>query len=398
MAEGALADLRVLELAEGVAGPYCAKLLADLGADVIKIEQPGAGDAARREGPFPKDGEDPERSGLFLYLNTNKRGITLDIASPKGAELLRRLAADADVLIESFPPGYLAQRGLDYESLRPLNPRLIVVSITPFGQTGPYRQYEATELTVFAMGGYMYTMGDPEREPLKGPGYQTQYHAGAEAAVALLAALYHQRETGEGQHIDVSWLESMLNAHAWTTVMWSHEGQIMRRQGHGLIPCKDGFVYFFARGDPNFFILIERPDLMEDPRFQPPSGGAAGDLQAFRQRQALLQELMVEWAKEHTKEEIFRRAQELRIPASPVNRISDLFTSEQLHSRGWFIELAHPAAGRLRYPGPPFKLSETPHSYARPAPLLGQHNEEVYRGMLQLSAEEFAALKSQGVI
>ncbi len=393
MVDAALSDLRVLDLSEGVAGPYCTKLLADLGADVIKVEPPGGGDRARQEGPFPPGSASPDQSSLFLYLNTNKRGITLDVGSLAGGGLLRRLTAEVDVLVESFRPGYLRGLALDFEALRAVNPRLVMVSVTPFGQTGPYRDYEATELTVFAMGGYMYPVGDPEREPLKGPGYQTQYNAGAEAAVALMAAIYYQRETGEGQHIDVSWLESMLNAHAWTTVMWSHEGQIMRRPGHGLVPCKDGFVFVMPRTDPNFFILVERPELVDDQEFQVPPGP-----QGLRQRAAMFQELVAAWAKEHTMAQVYHRAQELRIPASPVNRISDLFDSKQLQSRGWFIELDHDATGTVRYPGPPFHLTDTPHASRRRAPLLGEHNEEVYGDVLGSTLEELSALQAGGVI
>src|SRR3990172_6565480 len=179
-----------------------------------------------------------------------------------------------------------------------------------------------------------------------------------------MAAIYYQRETGDGQHIDVSWLDSMLNAHAWTTVMWSHEGQIMRRPGHGLVPCKDGFIFVMPRTDPNFFILVDRPELVDDPEFQVPPGP-----QGMRQRAAMFQELVAVWAKEHTMAEVYHRAQELRIPASPVNRVSDLFDSKQLQSRGWFIEIDHRATRVLRYPGPPFRLTATPHQYHRPAPL-----------------------------
>ncbi|MBI3330373.1 MAG: CoA transferase, partial [Nitrospinae bacterium] len=213
-----LGDIRVLDLSEDVAGPFCTKLLAGLGAEVVKVEHPGFGDVSRRAGPFPNDAPHPEKSTSFLYLNTGKKSITLDITSQTGASILRCLALDCDILVESVPPGHMDQWNLGYSSLGRLNPRIIYTSITPFGQTGPYRDYKGSELVAQAMGALMQTIGLPDREPLKIGGNVALYTTGMSAFSAVMLALYVRDTEGYGQHIDVSAMETITVAQIHSSI------------------------------------------------------------------------------------------------------------------------------------------------------------------------------------
>ncbi|HXH23593.1 MAG TPA: CoA transferase, partial [Dehalococcoidia bacterium] len=368
--EQALAGTRVLDLSDGVAGAYCSKLLADLGADVIKVEPPD-GDSLRRLGPFPGGQPDPERSGLFLHLNANKRGIVLDLDSADGRASLHRLVRTADLLIESRRSPERERLGLTYEALSPFNPRLVVTSITPFGTYGPYAGWQSDEIVEWAMGGYMYFAGDPDREPLFVPGHQAALHAGQHAAIGSLAALHYARRSGLGQQVEVSHLESMLLAHAWLTVAWTHAGEVMKRTPSTLIPCADGnLVGFFAPlRSENFFILIERYDLIDHPDYATP-------LARMRKAQEL-QPLLRDWCATQKAADVQAKAQELRIACTYTVDIAGLLAEPHMRAREWFVEVEHPVAGRLTHPGFPYKLSETPCRISRPAPTLGQHTAEV---------------------
>jgi crotonobetainyl-CoA:carnitine CoA-transferase CaiB-like acyl-CoA transferase len=313
-----LSVLRVLDLSEDVAGAYCTKLLAGFGADVIKIERPGGGDPIRRHGPFPDDLPHGEKGALFLYLNTGKKSITLDLAQRSGALILRRLVEGAEVLVESFPPGWLAELGLGYESLARIKPRLVMTSVTPFGQDGPYAGYKATNLTAFAAGGQMVVTGDPDREPLKNGGYQAEYQAGLHAFAATAVAAFSADATEVGQHIDVAAVECMATALEPYVSSWAHERRDIGKRG-GVEPA----------------------------------------------------------------------------PAGPTVR--DLLEAPQLRARGFFEEIDHPAAGRQTYPGPPFRSEAMPWQAAR-APLLGEHNAEIYCEELELSHEELVILRASVVI
>ena len=230
VAPSALTGIKVLDLSHHIAGPYCAKLLADLGADVVKVERPDTGDPARRMAPFYHDMEDAEHSLLFLYLNTSKSSITLDLKSERGREVVRRLAAESDLVVENFSPRVMPSLGLDYEELQGLNRRLVMVSISNFGQTGPYRDYKATEIVEYALGGLMYMMGSNGREPLKHALHQAQFKAGVNAAGAALIALYGARMSGRGRHVDVSIQECVASSLRDTTSMYTYMGAIRWRQ------------------------------------------------------------------------------------------------------------------------------------------------------------------------
>ncbi len=360
----ALSGVNVLDLSESIGGAYCTKLLADLGAETLLVERPGSGHPLRQTGPY-RDDPHIEESGLFLYYAANKRSVVCDLDTAEGRELIRRLATDADVVVEGFAPGYLDSIRLGYDALAFLNPSLVFTSITHFGQTGPYRHWKSDEIVDYAMGGYMYFGGHAEREPLMMNNNQPMLNAGAQAAIATLAALRWARKTGRGQRVDVSAVEAMLSAHAWTSTSWTHEGIVMRRTEPDCIRCKDGWVWFFLfRWDPTVFVLIDRPELMEDGRF--------ADRQSWFDNRDEVIRILGEWCAEHTKDEIFRAGQELRIPVTPVNDASDLLRSSQLTARKWFNEIERPVAGHIKLPGFPYIFSETPASVRAPAPALNQ--------------------------
>lgn len=400
MIEGALSDLKVLDLGHCISGPYCACLLAGYGAEVIKVEPPGEGDPARRMGPFLRDEPHPERSGLYLYLNTRKKSVTLNLGTTAGANIFKQLVKDTDVLVENFPPRVMPGLGLSYAALKEINPRLVMVSITTFGQTGPYRDFKSTNLTSFAMGGQMMITGEPDREPLKNAGDQAEYQAGLYGFTAAAIASYGAKITGQGQHVDVSAMECMsssLEGSLPTTSYIGGDKHNRHRMGSqltaimGVYPCRDGHVIVHAnpREWPKVAESIDRPELTEDERFS-----------TFLVRHEHNDELVATimgWTTEHDKMEIYDRAARMRTPWAPVLNTRELFDSPQYKARGFFVEITHPETGPLMYPGAPFKMSEAPWQAER-APLLGEHNEEIYCDRLGYTREELAQLRSQGVI
>ena len=401
--EQALSDVRVLDLTHYIAGPYCAKLLADYGAEVIKIEKPGEGDGARRMGPFLGDDPHPEKSGLFLHLNTNKMGITLNLKSKTGAEMFKELVKDVDILVENFEPRVMPSLGLDYETLADINPRLVMTSISNFGKTGPYRDFKATELVISAMGPHMFVEGEPEREPLKYPGYKAQYLAGTDAAAATMGALFGSRATGEGQQVDVSIMECLSSppeGASWI-INYAFCGRDpdrpgWRRQGGypwGVYPCKDGYVFIWGMVPmfwPRTLRWLDMPQLHEDPRFATPG--------ARREHRDDFEAILLPWLRQRTVREVVGTAQTHRLPCTPVYRIDEMLEDAQFKARGCFVEIAHPVVGKCTYPGLPFTLPEAPSRPQQPAPLLGQHNREVYCGRLGYTEQDLAKLGEGGVI
>jgi CoA:oxalate CoA-transferase len=389
-----LADIRVLDLSQDVAGPFCAKLLAGLGAEVIKVEPPGCGEVSRSAGPFPNDTPHPEQSAAFLYLNTGKKSVTLDIKSQTGTAILQHLSRESDILVESFPPGYLDQRGLGYAALEHLNPRLIVTSITPFGQTGPYRDYKGSELVAQAMGALMYTIGLPDREPLRIGGNAALYTTGMSAFSATMLALYVRDAEGYGQHIDVSAMETMTVAQIHSSIQHQF-GRTPGRRPSTLIRARDGWVNpGLERGVRKetwvrVCQLIGRPDLADDPAFRTP--------EARREHQQELLAIIGEWATTQSKEAIYHTLQELQSVAGYVATMADLFTSQQLVAREFFQPIDHPSTGQMMYPGAPFAMQGTSWQHAR-APLLGEHNAEIYGGRLGYTREDIVQLRGSGVI
>jgi crotonobetainyl-CoA:carnitine CoA-transferase CaiB-like acyl-CoA transferase len=383
-----------------VAAAYAAKLMADLGAEVIKVEEPD-GDAARRRGPYPGHIPHPEKSGLFLYLNTNKLGVTLNLQTSKGQGLLQRLIQDADLLIHNYSPARMPGLGLDYEALRRLNPRLVMTSISPFGQTGPNRDLQAHDLTMWAAGGIVYlsgASGRPDLPPLKAFGQQAGFQAGVNAAVGSLGALFGRLSNGRGQHVDVSVQECLVAVMENNYVSWPYSQSVASRLGFRLIPqdvlqCRDGYIYVLAVEEHQWKNAVE---LMGNPEW-----AMADIFQDFASRSAnwdALKPLLEDWLQDKSVQELYHAAQARRVPFAPVSTMGDLLNSAHLNARGFFAEITHPEAGTLRYPGAPYRFSATPWALRRPAPCLGQHNEEIYGGRFGLSQEELGELKAAGVI
>ncbi|MBW2091105.1 MAG: CoA transferase [Deltaproteobacteria bacterium] len=396
----ALKGIKALDLSRRVSGSYCAKLLGAMGAEVLKIEKPGQGDVARQDGPFLNDQPHPERSALFLYLNTNKKGITLNLETEAGASIFKDLVKGADVLIENFRPGYLSGLGLAYESLEKINPGLVMVSITCFGQSGPYRDYKGGRLVENALSGYMYINGDPDREPLAGGGEQPGYQGGLHAYTGVMAALISRETTGKGQYIDVSIMECMASIHQFTVNRYVYAGKVQKRVGNRymwthpttIYTCKDGYVSIAPSTEDQterLLLLMEMPHLLEDPRFET----------GFHRLEHAeeFDELVRPWFLERTRKEIIELCQEWRVPAAYVNDVADLLEDEQYKARDYWVTLDHPETGSQPYAGPPFKMSETPLQYER-APLLGEHNQEIYQQRLGLSREDLDRLRENGVI
>ncbi|MBI2856079.1 MAG: CoA transferase, partial [Chloroflexi bacterium] len=392
-----LDDLRVIDLSHGIAGPYCTKLLADFGADVIKVERPGTGDYARQMGPFPGDVPHLEKSGLFLHLNTNKRSIVLDLKTAGGVEVVKELVEGADILVESFRPGVMDMLGLDYATLERINPNLVVTSISNFGQTGPYRDYLASELTLFAMGGKMNTSGLPERYPLKLGGNHVQYQAGNNAAMSSMFGYYAKKYTDiGGQHIDVSIFETQMasfNMRMPSFVQYQYTGQRGRRLGgmrmgypSGFYACQDGYVLMTGGGAfwPRTVAMLGMPELLNDPRFAPPMGQM--DMDAREEFEATI---WLPWTVERTKRQLSEECQSYEVPCTPVNTIDDVVNNNpQFEVRDYWTFIEHPVAGTVRHTGSPIFNNNGWWSIRRPAPLLGQHTQEVLEGELGYSQED----------
>ncbi len=396
---GLLEGVRVLDLTEGIAGPYCTRLFATMGAETIKVERRPAGDPSRRVGPFPPGGEDPEASATYLYLNCSKKGIALDIETEAGRGLVRELAASSQVVVESSPPGFLAARGLDYETLSRDNASLVMTSITGFGQTGPNRDWLATELTLYAFGGMMNITGEPDREPLKEGAPLAQLGAGQNAFVAAMTALMYAEETGLGQHVDVSVTEYATNVLENAFMQYSYSGVEFQRVGNrgygraawGIYPCRDGHVGVISGPDhrwPAVAEIMERPELADE-RFVTRRGRMdnADEVDA----------LMLPWLLDHDKVDVFKRGQEKGLGFAYVASMADILEMEQLRERDYFVDMDHPVAGRLAYAGPPVRPSEPAWALHR-APLLGEHTREVLSCVLGRTEAELAALEEAGVI
>jgi crotonobetainyl-CoA:carnitine CoA-transferase CaiB-like acyl-CoA transferase len=415
MIDTLLAPFRVLDLTDEK-GFLCGKILADLGADVVKVEPPG-GDPSRDIGPFYHDSPDRQMSLYWFAYNANKRGITLDIKTPAGRELFKRLARAADFVVESFPPGCMDGMGLGYDALSKINPRIIMTSITPFGQTGPYSEFKASDITVTAMSGYMSTCGDRDRPPIRISFPLAYLHAGAEAAAATLFAHYHRELSGEGQWVDVSaqqclvWL--LLDARPY----WDVNGVIVRRSGPGRLrpttgvfirgtwPCKDGYVCFLttggAAGAPGMRALVRLAA----------NEGLGGDqlkqidwdkfdfASLTDEVMRLVEEPVGKFFRDHTKEELFNMALVNGIMLYPVSTSADLFHNTQLVDRCFWVELSHPELdASLLYPGPFVRSSEGGCSIRRRAPLIGENNQEIYEEELGMSKEDMQTLHKSGVI
>jgi crotonobetainyl-CoA:carnitine CoA-transferase CaiB-like acyl-CoA transferase len=396
---GALDGLRVIEVAGGAAAGYCGKLLADLGADVVKVEPPGVGDETRTLGPFPGDIPDPEASGLFLYLNANKRGVTLDLTRPRGRALLHGLLRDADLLVHATPPPAMTAHGLDWATVHELNPRLVECTIARFGAGGPLAGYHGHEITSASAGGWTTITGSPdfpESPPLKAFGQQADFQAGAHAAAVSLGVLIgRDLHGGTGQHIDLSVQEVVISMLEMAIIHHSYGGRVASRLGSkvlqpwAMLPAKDGYVFLLCVTDDEWRRFVEwmgTPEWTEWEIFADRAARAA--------TWDVLRPLLEEWTMQHTVEEIYQGGLANKLAFAPISTMGDLLASDHLRARGFFATIAHPHAGELVYPGAPYQLSATPWVLRTPAPLLGQHTAAV----LGLTPEHAADLKAAGIV
>jgi crotonobetainyl-CoA:carnitine CoA-transferase CaiB-like acyl-CoA transferase len=399
MPERALEGITVVECGITGAAAYAAKLMADLGADVIKVEEPTHGDPARALGPFPGDAN-PEASGTYLYLNTNKRGVTLNLESAKGLGMLDKLLGTADVFVHDFAPKQARDLGLTYDRVRGLNENLIMTSIFPFGAEGPYTDYESTDLTLLSAGGWTWLNGwpgHPEMPPLKPYGFQAAYQGGVNGALSSMGALYaRQRGMAKGQHIEVSVQACIASILEMTLPTWSYMDVTAVRWGQRPIQpidffqCKDGeWVFALAIEEHQWQGLVE---VMETPEWT--TWEVAANRFVRASNWDALRPFMEEWVGQWNAADLYHAAQEKRVPFAPVSTMGSLLESEHLNARGFFVEIDHPVVGPYRYAGAPYKLSVTPWEIRRPAPTLGQHNAEVFG----LADAELAALKAEGVV
>ncbi len=408
MASDILANVRVVEFGEGVAVPYCGKLLADFGAEVIKIEKPDRGDQTRRHGPFPEDIPHPDRSGLFLALNTNKRGITLAPDSPTGRQLLEALIQRADVLLhQGLLDGVSAttdEHSLQTERLRQTWPRLVVTGVTPYGQFGPYAGDQGTALTACALSGLSEGLGENDRPPLAAPFDQAGYQAGLSAASATVLALFVREMSGQGQAIDISEADVLATLQTGVYLNNYHFDGTQSMRGHrfgsrtiypaSFYRCQDGFMWVTAPQWAQWERLLEligRPDLAEDERFH------------NRRRIAdnpppELDVPLSQWFMARTRADIFHQCRESRFPIAPVYHVDELIEHPQLAARGFLMAVEQPGVDALRLPGLPMQFSKTPWRVRLPAPLLGEHNVALYCDELGYDRAELTAWRQSGVV
>jgi len=403
MTDRALSDLKVLEFGNLVSAPYCGKLMADMGAEVIKIEAPGVGDEARSRGPFAQDIPGLERSGLFAYLNTNKLSITLNPGTVLGKTLFKELVKGADILVENQPPSLMEELRITYEILEKINPRLIMTSITPFGQTGPHRDYKAYELNTYNGCGYGYVstacITEPVMPPVKAGGRQSEFGAALSASVATMCAVYARDYIGAGQHIDISIQEIMAGQYESVIEHWTLAENEMGGLTHPIIQpitpleCKDGYIFLMCVEDDQFDRMVEimgNPEWAENELFQ--------DRFSRADYADALVPLLTEWTMQYTKDEIFKMCQAARVPVGPDYSSEEVVGSEHLNERNYFMEMDHPEMGRAKYPGAPYRLSVTPWQIERHAPSLGEHNEEIFCNRLGYSKEDLVRMRQAGVI
>jgi len=418
--ETLLGGYRALDLTSE-RGFLCGKILGDHGADVIKVEPPG-GEPGRRIWPFYRDIPHPEKSLNWFALNTSKRGITLNIETADGQEIFRELVKTADFVIESFEPGYMDNLGLGYPALEQINPRIVMVSITPFGATGPYAHYKASDMVLTAMGGFMYLCGEPDGPPVRISMPQSYFTGSLHGAMGAMIAHYYRETTGEGQHVDISMQEAIICFLMGAVETWDINHVNRTRMGGDSLrtrpeplgplrlryfyPCKDGNVDFAPGGGLNIGLVNSSTKLVEFADEE----GMAGDLEGYdwrnfnsykisQEEHDHMMDTLAGFIATKNKKEIYEAAVERGILLAPLNTIKDIVESPQLEAREYFVQVEHPELGdTITYPGAPVKMSEAPWRISRRAPLIGEHNIEIYGQELGMSREQLAVLKSIGAI
>lgn len=392
----ALEGIRVLDFTRVLAGPFCTMVLADLGAEVVKVERPGVGDDSRAFGPFIG-----QESAYFMSINRNKKSITLNLKDQRAVEIVKKMIPHFDVVVENFRPGVMDRLGLGYESLKELNPRLIYASSSGFGHTGPYSQLPAYDLIVQGMGGIMSITGPDEQHPTKVGSSIADIFAGVFCAIGILAALNHREKTGEGQKVDVSMLDCQVAILENAISRYFVTGKIPTPIGNrhpsiapfATFKTQDGFINIAIGNDfiwNRFCNLVGRPELAEDSRFI--SNEARNN--NWEELEPILEEIM---AKDNTATWI-EKLRSVGVPCGPINNIEQLVNDPQVLEREMIVEVEHPVAGNLKMPGCPIKMSKTPGKIEKPAPLLGGDNEEILTRFAGLSKEELKTLQEEEVI
>ncbi|MCE2392631.1 MAG: CoA transferase [Proteobacteria bacterium] len=398
---GPLQGVKVLDLTQYIAGPYATRLLGDYGADVIKLERPG-GDPARRLPPFLDGDPHPEKSGTFFFYNSNKRSLVLDLKRAEGREVFGRLLAEADLVVESFRPGTLDRLGVGWEFVRAAKPSLPLVSITNFGQTGPYADYRGTDLTLFGFAGELFSQGVAEREPVKLYGSAALVQSGGAAAMAALAALMVGARQGIGQHVDLSIADTHLGGadrrHA--TVMGAEYSGLksprypIGAQGllAGVYPCADGYVELGSSDRLDRVAdMLSHPEWLQDPKWQDPRLRANGPLiEEFNAH-------LLEWLMQRGKREVWAEARRAKVMCGPLFTVREIYEDPHFRGRGFWQKAEHPVLGEIEAPGRPFVMHDSPFELRRSAPLLGQHSEEVL-DELGYAAARIRELAAQGVV
>ncbi|UCH72811.1 MAG: CoA transferase [Rhodospirillales bacterium] len=400
---GPLAPYRVLDLSRVLAAPWVGQTMADLGAEVIKVERPGSGDETRGWGPpflAGRDGDATAESAYFLSANRGKKSVAVDLAAPEGQEIVRALAAKSDVLLENFKVGALARYSLDYECLKAVNPGLVYCSVTGFGQDGPYAGRAGYDFLIQGMSGLMSVTGESDGMPMKVGVAVSDLFTGLYAAVAILAALNHRERGGAGQHIDMALLDCQIAALANQTSNFHISGKPPGRMGNAhpnivpyqAVPTADGHIILAIGNDRQYARFCEvagRPELIDDPRF-------AGNVARVANREALM-DIVFDITRTRASADWIAALEVVHVPCGPINRLDQVFDDPQVRHRGMRIELEHPLAGTVPLTASPLRLSDTPVEYHRPPPLLGQHTREVLYGLLERDAAVVDDLMARGI-
>ncbi len=399
--DGALADVRVLDLTHLLTGPFATKLLADYGAEVIKIEPPG-GEPGRRLAPFKGDDPHPEKSGPFFMLNTNKRSVTLNLKSTEGRKILLDLARESNIVVENFRPGVMASLGIGYEDLKAVRPDVVLLSISNFGQYGPFRDWKGSDSILYGMGGEMHSVGLKGRAPTKQGGTVTLFQAGAMSALAAMAGVTAQRVHGVGQWIDLSIYEGQAGSadrRIMAIMAWQFAGALQEKPeigqtfSSGVFPCKDGYVEVFgdiAKWSMFAAMLGNPPELMGEEWHRP-------TVALDPAKKEILDAILYPWLMARTKVEVWHEAQKHKVLCGPLYTPEDLMADEYYRERGFWVDVENAVMGKMQIPGRFFVMSESPWALRRPAPLLGEHTSEVLSG-LGYTPDQVVTLRQTGVI